>query len=229
MYTCVLIHVSNKCKLRCVLMPLLLAHSHSHHVNSFAISLPVASRKPMIVRHCHSLKTWQLTLSSDKLTVDAVSKVESGPTATTLWLEPLLPHNPPDLSISTSPDSYPTSRWWHSILADVWVLLYGYGSWGKPHVVETNPCCHLQHLKSAINPPPHFYIPCNILHLILLTFNSVYFFRRWKSLEIINHNFFVLPKVMRCLPRYDHDSSCFLPTNLYRALVQNSVLTLNHS
>jgi len=123
MYTCILIHVSNKCKLRCVLMPLLLAHSHSHHVNSFAISLPVASRKPMIVRHCHSLKTWQLTLSSDKLTVDAVSKVESGPTATTLWLEPLLPHNPPDLSISTSPDSYPTSRWWHSILADVWVLL----------------------------------------------------------------------------------------------------------
>ena len=36
------------------------------------------------------------------------------------------------------------------------------------HVVETNPCCHLQHLKSAIIPS-HFYKSCNIFHFAHLT------------------------------------------------------------
>ena len=66
------------------------------------LCLPVASRKPL-VRHCHSLKTF------DSVSVDTVSKVESGSGCHYSVTGP----NPrylttPDLSISTSPDSYPT-------------------------------------------------------------------------------------------------------------------------
>jgi hypothetical protein len=70
--------------------------------------LPVASRKPIIVRHCHSLKTCHLTLSSAKSAVDTVLKVESGSDCSVTGSNPrYLTCHPPDLSTSTSPDSYP--------------------------------------------------------------------------------------------------------------------------
>jgi len=65
------------------------------------------------------------------------------------------------------------------------------------HVVKTNPCCHLQHLKSAITPS---HLKVSFHQKLCVVFRGVT----------------MIPVV-------------FLPTKLYRAKVQNSVLTLNHS
>lgn len=150
------IYMWKKWKPQCVLMLLLLLllpQSQSwRRVTTFSITLPVASRKPIIVRHCHSYST----LSSAK--VDSWRSLEGWkwlrlPPLLCDWIEPPLPHSPaPDLSISTSPDSYPTPMVAFHIGGHLSPHLYLYrnGSWGEPSVVKTNPCCHIQHLKSAI-------------------------------------------------------------------------------
>ena len=93
------------------------------------------------------------------------------PTATTLWLDrTLVTSPPPDLSISTSPDSYPTPI---GSIPYRWTFKSSHirmDHKASPTLLKPIPCCHPQHLKSAINPH-HFYNPCNILCLILLTFS----------------------------------------------------------
>ena len=108
----------------------------------------------------------------------------------------------PDLSISTSPNSYP-SQWWHSILSDIYVLLYENGS-----------CCWNQPLLSPTASQKRNH-PLSLLQILqYFSFCSLDYFTRWKSIEIKDSllevgESFVSPKVMRCLPRCDHDSCCF--------------------
>ena len=178
-----------KCKLQCVLKCHCCCHRQSS-CYSFAILLPVSPRNPKVWL---CLICWQLKLSRRLKVARLPLLVDWNPPYLTL---------PPDLSISTSPNSYP-SQWWHSILSDIYVLLYENGS-----------CCWNQPLLSPTASQKRNH-PLSLLQILqYFSFCSLDYFTRWKSIEIKDSllevgESFVSPKVMRCLPRCDHDSCCF--------------------
>ena len=140
-----------------------------------------------------------LTLS-DMLAVETVSKVESCPAATARWLEPSLPHS----LISVYPlVQIPTPANGGILYCRTFVSSYENGS-----------CCWNQPLLSPTASQKRNH-PLSLLQILqYFSFCSLDYFTRWKSIEIKDSllevgESFVSPKVMRCLPRCDHDSCCF--------------------
>ena len=157
-----------KCKLQCVLKCHCCCHRQSS-CYSFAILLPVSPRNPKVWL---CLICWQLKLSRRLKVARLPLLVDWNPPYLTL---------PPDLSISASPNSYP-SQWWHSILSDIYVLLWEWIMLLKPTPVVTYSISKAQSSPLTFTNPAIFFILLTwLLHKVEIYWNQRFPFRsRWK-------------------------------------------------